>query len=376
MKVLMTADTVGGVWTYAVELIRALSPHGVEFALATMGARLSDAQRKQIAELPNVILHESEYKLEWMENPWADVDASGQWLLEIESRFAPDLVHLNGYSHAALPWAAPKLIVCHSCVLSWWLAVHGEPAPVEQWRRYRDRVTLGLRAADYIVAPSNAMLHSIETLYGFLAKSTAIIPNARNSSLFRPRSKAKFTFTAGRIWDQAKNIAALERVSEELEWPVVVAGEDAQREHSGDGANRSARVRFLGGLQNTDIARWMSRAPIYCMPARYEPFGLSILEAALSGCALALGDIPSLRENWDGAAVFVDPSDDKSLAVALKWLIDNPVFRERCAYWARLRALAFKPERMAASYLSVYRELLTQNLLKSARPMEVSACAS
>ncbi len=33
------------------------------------------------------------------------------------------------------------------------------------------------------------------------------------------------------------------------------------------------------------------------LPARYEPFGLSVLEAALSGCALVLGDIPSLRES-------------------------------------------------------------------------------
>ena len=38
--VLMTADTVGGVWTYAVELVRALAPHRVTVALATMGASL------------------------------------------------------------------------------------------------------------------------------------------------------------------------------------------------------------------------------------------------------------------------------------------------------------------------------------------------
>ena len=44
MKILMTADTVGGVWTYALELAGALAPHGVEVALATMGRRLSSAQ--------------------------------------------------------------------------------------------------------------------------------------------------------------------------------------------------------------------------------------------------------------------------------------------------------------------------------------------
>jgi hypothetical protein len=37
-KVLMTADTVGGVWTYALELAAGLGEHGVEVAIATMGA--------------------------------------------------------------------------------------------------------------------------------------------------------------------------------------------------------------------------------------------------------------------------------------------------------------------------------------------------
>ena len=40
--------------------------------------------------------------------------------------FKPDIVHLNNYVHAALPFRAPKLVVGHSCVLSWWRAVKRE----------------------------------------------------------------------------------------------------------------------------------------------------------------------------------------------------------------------------------------------------------
>ena len=39
MRVLMTADTVGGVWTYALELAGALAPLGVDITLATMSPR-------------------------------------------------------------------------------------------------------------------------------------------------------------------------------------------------------------------------------------------------------------------------------------------------------------------------------------------------
>ena len=58
-KVLMTADTVGGVWTYCPGVGRALGEHDVEVVLATMGAPLTRAQRKERPRVPNVRLFES-----------------------------------------------------------------------------------------------------------------------------------------------------------------------------------------------------------------------------------------------------------------------------------------------------------------------------
>src|SRR5829696_7836189 len=98
-KVLMTADTVGGVWTYALELIRGFAPHGVCVALATMGAPLSRDQWSEINELSNVRVFESGFRLEWMDDPWRDVAAAGKWLLNIAERFNPDVIHLNSYAH-------------------------------------------------------------------------------------------------------------------------------------------------------------------------------------------------------------------------------------------------------------------------------------
>ena len=57
-------------------------------------------------------------------------------------------------------------------------------------------------------------------------------------------------------------------------------------------------LEALGKLPAAEMKLWFAHAAIYCLPARYEPFGLSVLEAGLSGCALVLGDIPSLREIW------------------------------------------------------------------------------
>src|SRR5215207_31233 len=77
-RILMTADTVGGVWTYALELARSLAPHGVEIELASMGSRLSGEQRTEARSIPNLTVYESSFKLEWMEDPWRDVRAAGE----------------------------------------------------------------------------------------------------------------------------------------------------------------------------------------------------------------------------------------------------------------------------------------------------------
>src|SRR6185295_5718761 len=119
-RVLMTTDTVGGVWPYALELAGAMAVYDIEIILATMGNRLSGSQWEEVRKLENVEVRESTFKLEWMSDPWQDIEDAGDWLLELESEFEPDLIHLNGYAHVNLPWHAPKLVVGHSCVLSWW----------------------------------------------------------------------------------------------------------------------------------------------------------------------------------------------------------------------------------------------------------------
>ncbi|PYK09494.1 MAG: hypothetical protein DME65_11850 [Verrucomicrobia bacterium] len=72
-RILMTVDPVGGVWTYALELVRALEPHGIEIALASMGGPLSREQHQEVASCKNVRLFQSGYRLEWMDDPWDDV---------------------------------------------------------------------------------------------------------------------------------------------------------------------------------------------------------------------------------------------------------------------------------------------------------------
>jgi glycogen(starch) synthase len=353
MKVLLTADTLGGVWEYALELARALDVFGCEVALATSGALPSRAQAAAVESLPNVTLFASASRLEWMACAWDDVAQTGEWLLEVAANARPDVIHLNDYAHGALPWRAPVLMVGHSCVLSWWQAVHGHPAP-GAWTRYRETVRAGLQGANRVVAPTQAMLNALEHHYGQLS-APQVIPNARAAGDYRPGRKQALILAAGRVWDEGKNIQALARVAPSLVWPVLVAG-DARK--PGAGATTLPNVRTLGPLTPPRLSRWYARASIYALPAYYEPFGLSALEAALAGCALILGDIPSLREVWDDAALFVAPDDYEALQAALRMLIADNVLRAELAGRARRRASRlYTPARMGAAYYAAYSEL-------------------
>ena len=371
-RVLMTTDTVGGVWHYAMELAAALSARGVEVALAAMGGPPSPEARAAAAAVPGLRLFESDHRLEWMDDPWDDVARAGAWLFDLEAQLSPQIVHVNGYCHAALPFRAPALLVAHSCVLSWWRAVLGEPAPA-RYDRYRAEVARGLRAASIVVAPTAAMLRCLEE-YGVRTEGRArVIPNARDGQRFRPADtdKEAFVFAAGRLWDEAKNLAALAEAAPRLPWPVVVAGSDA---HPGGGRRPAPPpVRALGLLSEHELSQWMARAAVYAAPARYEPFGLSILEAGLSGCALVLGDIPSLREVWGDAALFVDPDDTGALAAAIQRLAGDPALREELGERARRRALRHRPRVMAHAYLAAYGEALAAR--PAAEPAEEAICA-
>lgn len=365
--VLMTADTVGGVWTYAMELCAALAPANVHVVLATMGGPLSDDQWRTARALENVTLEQSHFLLEWMASPWLDVDRAGRWLRALARRYQPDIVHLNGYAHAALPFDAPVLVVAHSDVLTWWKAVHGESAP-HSWDRYRENVRAGLHAADLVVAPTAAMLRALEDTYGGLAH-TRVIANGRQAEQFAPGPKTPMILSSGRLWDEAKNIQALCRAAPGLRWPICVAGPD--RAPNG-GETLLAGVHTLGVLAPGELATWMERAAIYAHPARYEPFGLSVLEAALSGCALVLGDIDTLREVWGDAALYVAPDDIHALRAALDMLIDQVPLRRELAASAARRARRYTAGSMAAQYLALYESL---GMRLDAR-REVVECAS
>ncbi len=352
LLVLMTTDTVGGVWNYCVRLAEALADYEVHLALATMGPAMSGDQRQEVRRLPNVRLYESTFKLEWMQDPWADVDRAGRWLLDLEGRLKPDLVHLNGYVHAALPWSSPVLVVGHSCVCSWFEAVRGsEPTP--EWDEYRRRVRLGLEHADLVTAPTAAALATLARLHGPFRSAQPIYNGCEPVESATPKTE-EAVFCVGRLWDPAKNIATLDRAAQDIRLPVWAAGPTQGPDEQ---SIELKNIRGLGYLDQARLRSWYRRTAVFVLPSLYEPFGLAALEAGLAGCPLVLSDIPSMREVWGEAAVFVPVRDDKALAHEVNRLIDDVPLRQEYGRRALEKASTYTLARMAEQYFQLYGDL-------------------
>jgi glycosyltransferase involved in cell wall biosynthesis len=355
----MTTDVIGGAWTWSIELITALRRRDVAVDLAVLGPGLTADHLDEAGAAGVGSLHPVPGLLEWMPEPWADVDAAGRELLAMAEDFGSDVVHLGSYTHAALPWSVPTVVVAQSCALSWWRAVHGSAATA-LWDDYRIRVAAGLAAADALVTPTDAMLLDLAREYGPDRPGT-VIPNGRDGGWVADREKVPMVLAAGPVWDGTTNLLPLAEAAADLPWPVVIAGN-----HVGPGGVSAAtaapaNISFPGPLAFAAVGELMSRASIFAAPALYEPFGRGPLEAALAGCALLLSDLPSLREVWGDAALFVDPRDPAALRTGLQTLVSDAALREDLAARARRRAARYTPERMASTYLYLYRELMARH---------------
>lgn len=359
---MMTADASAGVWTYTMELARALQPGGGQILLAVMGPALSPAQRAEAARLGHVQVREKPLALEWMADPWRDVTRAGDWLLELEARFAPGVIHLNHYCYGSLPWNAPVLIAAHGCVLSWWQAVHGEGSP-QSWTRYHAEVAAGLRGANLVTASTQVMLEGLARLYApiprLLHSQSAprfpefqVVPHGADAARFRPLAKCPWILCAGNAGEGACNGDLLDAVAAELPWPVVWAVE-------GEPSGAWKHLQLLDArADGAGMEPPFGRAAVFALPSRYEPFGFAPLHAALAGCALVLGDIPSLRETWGDAAMYASPEETPAFGTALRRMVEDAPLRETMAARARARALEQTPQRMAEGMWTCYRSLL------------------
>ena len=349
-RLLMTTDAVGGIWRYSVDLAEGLAGCGVQTVLAVLGPSADPAQRAEAEAVPGLRLVDTGLPLDWTAAAPSELARASEHLAGLAALAGADGVHLHAPALVgAARWPAPVVAVAHSCVATWWRAVRGGPMPDDfAWRSEATRA--GLLAAQGVIAPTAAHAEATETAYGPLP--IRVVHNGGRALPIPARPRRPGVLTAGRLWDAGKAVDWLDRAAPGLDVPVLAAGPTRSPEGS---EVRFDHLRLLGTLVPNTLAAERAGTTVFASMARYELFGLAVLEAAQSGMALVLSDTPGFRELWDGAAIFV--ADESGLLPALRQALATP---EPWAARAQGRARRYTVEAMAVGTLAVHRGVAVQ----------------
>ena len=370
IRLMMTTDAVGGVWTFATTLARALVDRGYEILLVTQGPRPSAEQIAMLSGVPGIELLQTDLMLEWQDPAGVDKPRAAAVLSDIAGEYDPDIVHLNGYRDAAHDWAVPTVVVAHSCVTTWAGACDARAdfrAP--EWTTYRRAVRRGLGCADAWVAPTRVFRDEIAACYAPIPAGR-MIHNGIDGLSERHTDKQRIVLGVGRLGDKAKQLDALTELAQSLNWPVRIAGSRLSEKTK---PTENGNCRLLGGISHAAVRDEMQRAAIFVSPALYEPFGLSVLEAAQAGCALVLSDLPTFRELWSGAAAFVDRRDRGALRDTVRSLCTDGPRRAALQQAARDRAARYRITTTAQRYDALYRSQLAASTFDPAVAEEITA---
>lgn len=365
MHVLVTTDTLSGVWSYTQELVTGLLNRGMRVTLVSFGDIPLPSQTAWMENLEGLEYRPTAFRLDWMEDGEQDFVECGEYLTSLAKELKPDLLHLNQLCYGSLPVNAPKIVVAHTDLISWWRAVHGHDPNESRWLRwYRDVVGSGVSEATAVVGPSVWMLDTVRALYRN-PKQDAVIYNGRNPIFFNPYvSKSDSVLAVGRLMDVGKQTFLLTKHSHPL--PVCIVNSDEAVAAPALPIStdvkleaHEASISVKGAQTEAQLRLLYSRAAIYVATARYAPSGVSTLEAALSRCAIVANDIPALREMWGDAAMYFRANDAESLADVIRQLHER---RDLCrGYAARAFQRAkecFTAKRMVDEYLRLYHRVL------------------
>jgi teichuronic acid biosynthesis glycosyltransferase TuaC len=273
--------------------------------------------------------------------PWAG-PAMAQAVLRYAAHLPkPDLIH----AHWSYPdgWAARALRDHFGCPL----IVHArgtlERVIALQSPRFRNLISTPLRAADAVIANSDALRADCLAL-GVAEDKIHVIPNGVDLSLFTPADKSERKRSLG--FDPARmlllycgnlrEVKGVDLLAEalpalcaerpNLDVAIVGAGEL-------DGALRSAlaqllqsrRVRMTGALPQAQVASYMQAADLLVLPSRSEARGNVILEALACQTPVAaarVGGIPEVVFPEHG--VLFEPASTPAIVQALTLLTGDP----------------------------------------------------
>lgn len=229
----------------------------------------------------------------------------------------------------------------------------GDPEEMEKTFKFTQRVhweNITFRAARAQTVTTKDGLENYKRLYDFESPDLVIIPPGVDTKRFRPLGPGetdesidipgKYVFALSRI-DSNKGldflIKAFARVPEDLETFLVIGGgsknpkgveievKAALNQLVAD-LGLGKRVIFTGYVPDEMLAPYYRNAELFVLPSKYEPFGMTTLEAMSCGTPVIATRFGGIRDNLENGvdSLLVDPSDPEEFSAAIVSILTDP----------------------------------------------------
>jgi glycosyltransferase involved in cell wall biosynthesis len=301
-----------------------------------------------------------------------------RWTLPVDlllERPWPSLLH--SVDHVAPKWGPWRSVVTlHDLAFMLYPATH-TPAS----RAYYAATGESVRRAERVIAVSQRTASDAVRLLGVDPARIRVVHEAAAPG-FSPRATESLAALAERLGFDAdpsrpyillvgtleprKNVPllldAFAQLRRQLDAQLLVVGgrgwldEPIFAAHARSGVGDAAR--FLGNLDEADLAVLYSHAGVFALPSLYEGFGLPVLEAMACGAPVVCSNAGPLPEVAGDAAVFLKPEDPGAWAATMLDVLTNASLSAELRRRGFARSAAFSWERSAHATRDVYREAL------------------
>ena len=230
--------------------------------------------------------------------------AFSQTLQNAVYKFKPDIIHshhlwiVSSLARQLFP-NIPMVTTCHGSDLR----------QFQNCPHLQEKVLLGCRKIDVVMALSEAQKNDINRFYNRAAEKIIVTGAGYNDSLFyldtKPNPDPVQLVYAGKL-SNAKGVPWLLRALQSISTPawqlhLLGSGSGEEKEHCLMLAKAlGEKVHIHGALPQKSLAEIMRHSHILLLPSFYEGLPLVILEGLASGCRIVTTDLPGTREILGG----------------------------------------------------------------------------